>query len=110
MAVHYADPLASKIKLKGSCNRCGLCCTGTAPDGVGWHCEHLLATPTVPLGLPEATKCAKYEGRRDRMPILLVRDDGKMVTGVCFKGSWEETRTILTHIGKGCSLTMSLDT
>ena len=110
MAVHYADPLASKIKLRGECSKCGLCCVGTAPDGVGWHCEFLMVTPTVPLGLPEATKCGVYERRWNGMPIRLVRNDATMVAGVCFKNCWEETHQILPHIGKGCSLTMALDT
>jgi len=108
MAVHYADPLARKITLQGTCHQCGLCCVGTMPDGMAWHCEHLVISPTRPLGLPMSTKCKVYATRRNGMPIRLLRDDGQMELGRCFKDSWKETEIILPHIGKACSLTMQI--
>ena len=109
MAVHYADPLASKISLKGSCNQCGMCCSGVAPDGVPWHCEHLVISPTIPLGFPMSTKCKVYESRRNGMRIWLLRDDNTRKAGQCFHNTWQEIEIILPHIGKACSLTMHLD-
>jgi hypothetical protein len=75
---------------------------------VPWHCEHLVISPTVPLGVPMSTKCKVYESRRNGMPIRLIRDDGQMKLGQCFHNSWAETQIILPHIGKACSLTMSI--
>lgn len=107
--VHYADPLASKIKLRGECNRCGACCSGIAPDGVGWRCQYLVISPTIPLLYPGSTTCQKYQTRKNGMPIKLIRDDRQIEPGVCFHDSWNEVQVILPHIGKACSLTMYLE-
>ncbi len=105
MAVHYATELLPVIQLKGECNRCGLCCSGIQ-DGKAWACEHLQLTPGVPFGTPGASKCRVYERRVNGMVITVYFCNGDRAMSQCFKDSLQETEIILTHIGKGCSLTV----
>lgn len=89
------------IRLKGTCNRCGLCCFTE-----DYRCLNLEITD-VP-GKPFATRCLVYESRRPEMPILLVNKYTGNVEamGVCAdRNGEEETENIIKRgIGKGCSL------
>lgn len=88
------------MKLKGLCNRCGLCCY-TGP----FRCVNLIVTGTP--GQPEATKCGRYNDRYAGLPIIMVDREGKILEGdhVCCHGREDESIIIaLKGIGKGCSL------
>ena len=104
MSVYAAPELAGSVRLVGECNRCGLCCQGTTPEGLRWICEHLAYDPHALMGAPWATFCRVYAERVDGMAITLRVEDGTRVEGVCRKDSVEETALILHHIGQGCSL------
>lgn len=87
--------------LTGTCNRCGLCCVIE-----GFRCLNLVGPkPLNPVLQGGPTTCAVYDKRYDKMPIILVNDEGLMVRGTCGKDSPAETRAIIERgIGQGCSL------
>src|SRR3990167_5311528 len=90
--------------LTGDCNRCGRCCSGRW-GGRALVCEHLIITK--PLGEPEATSCAVYGQRFDRMPIRWVDPLSRVpiALATCWKDSPDETAAIIASgLGHGCSL------
>lgn len=97
-------PAMQTPELKGSCNRCGLCCTADV-EGVPVVCDHLRMFSFSSLGKPEATQCRAYERRVDNMPITMRSFDGTvLVHAVCRKGPGEVPVILARGIGKGCSL------
>ena len=93
--------------LQGECNRCGLCCSGTVPDGRSYVCANLEVVG--PLGTPFATRCKVYAERVDGMLIVGVEPvTGAIVgTGFCYLNSRQEDLAIINKgIGRGCSLTL----
>ena len=96
--------------LEGTCNRCGLCCVGVAPDGRPWHCGNLIRLG--PISHPFATLCAVYDQRVDAMPIEPLDDEtGRVIgTALCFLNSRTEDLAIIEKgVGRGCSLTIKPD-
>lgn len=88
----------AQLKLVGSCNRCGLCCTIN-----GMRCSHLRVHH--PLGLPGAATCDIYDHRYTGMPIILLTSDGHVgALGACNHNAADEPEIIAQWIGRGCSL------
>lgn len=93
----------AELKLEGTCNRCGLCCTVEKGGGVTLYCHNLQMNTY--LGLPGATTCRMYGNRYPGMPIMLNAKDGQFVAmGACAHGSAMDAEVIASWIGKGCSL------
>ena len=92
----------SELRLVGTCNRCGLCCTATW-RGRTLTCHNLEVTKS--LGLPEAARCRAYRQRYPGMPIMMYDSDGAIqALGACSHGSAVDAENIAQWIGKGCSL------
>ena len=91
------------MRLIGECSRCGLCCSGVWA-GRPFVCEHLVLTGQI--GTPQATRCNAYDRRFNGMAVHWIDQERGTVLAqsVCFKGTEDETRLILPHLGKGCSL------
>lgn len=92
------------VKLAGTCNLCGKCCTQQR-DGETYSCQHLVQTMRS-VGEPLATTCRVYGQRVDGMPITLLAPSGNQLSGVCAKGTVAEAAAILPYVGRGCSLTL----
>jgi hypothetical protein len=90
------------VRLKGFCNRCGLCCT-EEKDGVTYRCLNLIVRG--PLAAPSASMCGVYDQRRYGMAITMVSAAGKTLGGnfVCIHGGAEEPEHMAQFIGRGCS-------
>ena len=100
--------LRPTVKLKGNCNRCGLCCVSFI-NGTMYRCINLIVRGYV--SEPDATTCSVYNARRPEMPILMLDEEGHESPGrhVCCHGSPDEGAIIMHKgFGKGCSL--ELDT
>ena len=95
------------MKLKGTCNLCGICCWSA--DGK-LHCSHLQVTGFA--GTPNSSMCTVYDKRHDGMPIKMIDRDGvehHPGRHVCAKDSDMETRAVFEKgISKGlCSLELA---
>jgi hypothetical protein len=98
-------------RLRGVCNRCGLCCQFPARDGTGLvRCGYLAVERTAGLtilGIPGSSSCLMHATRTDGMPIPMryVRDGAWYGWRRCTKDSPEEDAVIRARgIGRGCSL------
>ena len=104
-------PMRTRLEFEGTCNRCGLCCT-TERDGQRLVCEYLRAeVPILPLGHPQASRCAIYDRRlpdSHAIPVRMLDQTGQARTvALCFKDTWQEDHTIAERgLGRGCSLTL----
>lgn len=99
------------MRLKGTCNRCGLCCFGTSADGRAIRCMHLRVSGKP--GEPFATRCAIHDARTPMMPIVMVDKLDNQVLGdwvcSCSYGTIFETIEILQKgIGRGCSMELEV--
>lgn len=91
------------MQLKGTCNRCGLCC-----HVFGFRCINLIVRNTP--GEPEATRCAVYADRYENMPILLLDEQGRIRgKSFCHVGETEIEGILEKGIGHGCSLEVIQD-
>lgn len=104
----------ARLELEGQCNRCGLCCVAEV-DGLRLVCEHLRAEveggQVKPLGTPMASRCNAYEYRSQARPLEIRMLDGQgqaRMVARCYKDTWQEDHTIAPHIGRGCSLTLTV--
>jgi hypothetical protein len=110
------QPWPERLRWFGSCNQCGWCCTiDVQHNGQPMRlvCEnlrvYLSGGQPLPLGHPQATKCAVYERRQHGMPIKMLDATGTpRMVGQCGKDHWlEDERILVRGQGKGCSLTLT---
>lgn len=109
-------PWPERLRWAGTCNQCGLCCTIDVQHNgrqMRLSCEHLRVYLSggvpLPVGHPEATKCAVYERRVDGMPIKMLDATGTArMEGQCRQNHWlEDERILVRGLGKGCSLRLA---